>query len=146
MRRCATDGYPFDGPPVLLPTSYDQRLDKFTFENLCFCSPSCAKGWLFRDAGLHPNRMQLFSLYCHRVLNMEGEVDICPDPRFLRDYMFDPSDGMTVAQFRSQNPDSTWAVAGEHIDPCVCKNERVVEAPKSDVKLDSDMYALTEVS
>lgn len=99
-RRCAQDGYTFDGPPTLLPSQRDSKTLVFTFMNLHFCSPSCAKGYLFRDAHCTMDKIHLFHQYAREILGLE-DVRVSPDPMFLQDYMVTPGTGKSIEEFRS---------------------------------------------
>ena len=111
------DGFPFDGEPTLVPVAYDHQTATFTYENLQFCSPACAKGWLFRDPHTNTDRIQLLTLYCTTVLGLVDPVQVCPDPRFLCDYMLEPATGLTIEQFRTRTTGLQTGFA--HINPVV---------------------------
>jgi hypothetical protein len=109
--RCAQDGAAFDGEPVLLPVDRDPVTRVFTFANLCFCSVACAKGYLFRDAHSRTDHIHLFHIYVAEVLGLTKEqVQVSPDPMFLRDFMLDPSKGLTLEQFRGSSSSSGTVV------------------------------------
>lgn len=94
-RRCMLDGFPFEGEPYLVPKSYDKRTQKFEFENVVFCSNECAKGYLVRRFNIHPEQLSLFRMY------VGHSVNVCPDPTFIVDYMYQPDNGMSIEEFRS---------------------------------------------
>jgi hypothetical protein len=119
IRKCIMDGFCFDWEPTLVPIEYDREQQKFIYENNVFCSPACAKGWLFRDVHNNTDRLQLFSLYCKKVLNVCGHITMCPDPRFIREYMFDPEKGITIATFRAQHQSHILATGFKHVCPSV---------------------------
>jgi len=113
------DGFAFTGEPTLVPISYDGDRDAFVYENTIFCSPSCAKGWLFRDVHNNTDRMHLFALYCKKVLGIHELINICPDPRFICDYMMDPSKGITLETFREQVGVHVLATGFKHMSPSI---------------------------
>ena len=103
VQRCAHDGFSFPGPAIFLPKSHDIVMNIFTYENLVFCSPSCAKGYLFHDARTTTSKIQMFSMYCRNVLGIQDNVEICPDICFIKDYMIDQRMGITIEEFRATN-------------------------------------------
>jgi hypothetical protein len=118
--RCAQDGAAFDGEPVLLSMDRDPVTHAFTFANLCFCSVACAKGYLFRDAHSRTDRIHLFHIYATEVLGLTKEqVQVSPDPMFLKDFMLDPSKGLTVEEFRASSVSSETVVGtpSTNVDP-----------------------------
>jgi hypothetical protein len=117
QQRCKMDGFEFDGEPTLVPVHRDRNTNRFTYENVVFCSPSCAKGWIYRDVHVHTDRINLFTLYCLQELGVTENVRVCPDTRFLQVYMKDPGTGLTIEQFRSAN--GTLPTGFKHIDPMV---------------------------
>ena len=98
--RCTMDGFPFHWKPVLLPKDYDCNSGTFTYENVSFCSPECAKGYLFKDVHTHTDRIHLFSLYCRNILGLKTAVGVCADVASIKDYMVDPESGISIEQFR----------------------------------------------
>jgi hypothetical protein len=131
--HCFNDGFPFLHAPTLLPTKYDEIKKSFLYDNIVFCSPSCVKGWLFRDVHNNSERIQLFTLYCEKVLKIScGELDICPDHRFIQQYMVDPEGGIDIETFRAKNPDYTLATASTSINPAIDKRTSLQSVPKED--------------
>jgi hypothetical protein len=118
--RCAQDGAPFDGEPVLLPVDRNPVTHAFTFANLCFCSVACAKGYLFRDAHSRTDRLHLFHIYVVEVLGLtKDQVQVSPDPMFIKDFMLDPSKGLTLEEFRASSSSSETVVGtrSSGVDP-----------------------------
>jgi hypothetical protein len=142
VTKCATDGYEFTNQPFLAPVSYDQSSDVFTFENIHFCSPSCVKGWLFRDIHRNSARIQLFTLYCKRKLGIDKVVDICPDPRFINEYMIDKSKGLTIREFRSKNDQYALSVAYPHVNPSIDQSVYLQAVPTDHDELDETAYTV----
>ena len=139
-KRCAMDGYEFTGPACLAPVKYDQHTDQFTFENLSFCSLSCAKGWLFRDIHNNSARINLFTLYCTNKLHLKTIVDICPDPRFINEYMIDRAKGLTIQEFRNQNSKYVLSAAYAHINPAIDQSVYMQVTPTENTELDETEY------
>jgi hypothetical protein len=118
--RCAQDGAPFSGDPVLIPIDRDPVTHAFQFANLAFCSVSCAKGYIFRDAHSRTDRLHLFHLYVTEVLGLpKDNVQVSPDPMFLKDYMVDPSKGLTIEEFRASSSSSSSVIGTRRsgVDP-----------------------------
>lgn len=136
------DGFNFTGAPFLVPVKYDQQTDVYTFENLAFCSPSCAKGWLFRDIHVNSARIQLYTLYCTSRLRLPDTVDICPDPRFIDEYMIDRTKGLTIQEFRSQNSDYVLSVSRDHINPSIDQSVYMQVVPTENNELDETRYTV----
>jgi hypothetical protein len=131
--RCFNDGFPFSHAPTLLPTKYDQIKKTFVYDNIVFCSPSCVKGWLFRDVHTNSERIQLFSLYCEKVLGLSClKVDICPDHRFIQEYMVEPEGGITIETFRAVNPTHLLVTGTHTINPTIDKRDSLHLIPKED--------------
>ena len=141
IMRCALDGFEFDGQPSLVPVAYDQQIEQFKFANLVFCSPACAKGWLFRDPHTNVDQINLFSLYCKTQLGLGTSVDTCPDPRFISAYMHDDSGGMTIDEFRSRTTDFSYVVSTETTHPNIIDTSvSIHKVPKIDVDMDTSEY------
>ena len=139
-RKCIMDGFTFTGEPTLVPTGYDRETDRFVYENNVFCSPSCAKGWIFRDVHNNTDRIQLFTLYCKKVLCIQEQIHICPDPRFIREYMYEPEKGISIETFR----DTTHILATgfKHVNPSVDQTIYLEEI-KTDVDgIDENEYTV----
>ena len=137
-KKCMMDGFPFSGEPTLVPVSYDRDRDTFLYENIVFCSPECGKGWLFRDVHNNTDRLQLFTLYCKKVLGLHAHVSICPDPRFINEYMLDPAKGITLETFRtSQSPLCTGF---KHINPSVDPTVYLEEIKTDTDGIDENTY------
>lgn len=114
------DGFVFTGEPTLVPMSYDCESGTFTFENIVFCSPACAKGWLFRDIHNNTDRLHMFTLYCKNILHLQGPTQMCPDPRFIHEYMADPEHGITIDTFRNTTT-HVLATGFRHVSPSIDK-------------------------
>lgn len=134
------DGFSFVGEPTLVPVSYDSDLDSFVFENNVFCSPSCAKGWLFRDVHNNTDRLHMFALYCKKILGIQGAVHICPDPRFIREYMIDPSKGITIEAFRDRVGTHVLATGFKHVSPSVDQTLYLEEIKAESDGIDESEY------
>jgi hypothetical protein len=132
--HCFNDGFPFSHGPTLLPTQYDPIKKTFLFDNIVFCSPSCVKGWLYRDVHTHSERIQLFSLYCETGLGISCvDVDICPDHRFIKEYMMEPDNGITIETFRAKNVTHLLVNASSTINPVIDKREILQSIPKENM-------------
>lgn len=105
-KRCAQDGASFEGESIFVPVSCHPTTNEFTFANLHFCSPGCAKGYLFRDAHSTNDRIHLFHIYCRKVLGIDGNIQPSPDPIFLKDYMVDPTLGLSIEEFRNMSTEN----------------------------------------
>lgn len=138
--RCRMDGHTFTGGAILVPTKYSVDRKEFQYENLVFCSPSCAKGWIFQDVRRNTDQLHLFSLYCRQVLGLSDPVEICTDPRFLQSYMSDPSQGLTIEQFRSRHPTRLLVTAYQHIHPWVDQSIKAEEITRGSGQLDVSLY------
>jgi hypothetical protein len=144
--RCMSDGFEFSGSPVLLPKRYDSVKNEFIYDNVVFCSPSCLKGWVYRDINIHGDNIQLISLYIHKVLGIDAStVDICPDPQFIDAYMFDKTKGMSIDTFRSHNEKYIYAMKDKHINPSLNESKEICKVDKSDGFLDKDLYNTTSI-
>ena len=104
--HCLMDGFPFDHAPICIPVAYDSMRQKFTFEKKTFCSPSCAKGYLYRDISTSSDRLHLFALYCKKMLHMDV-VTTCPDPSCITSYNIDGV-GMSISDFRAKSGTSSY--------------------------------------
>ena len=140
-QRCTMDGFTFSGEPTLLPTSFNRDQETFVYENSVFCSPSCAKGWLFRDVHINTDRIQLFTIYCRKVLGLCEPIHICPNPQFIREYMLDPEKGITIDTFRAANTTCLLATGFKHVSPSVDKTVYLEEI-KTDVDGIDDTYTV----
>ena len=134
------DGHTFVGEPTLVPIKYCPDRKEFQYENLVFCSPSCAKGWIFQDVRRKTDQIHVFSQYCHQVLGLSEPVDICTDPRFLRSYMLDSSQGLTIEQFRSQHPTTLRVTSYQHVHPWVDESIKAEEITRGGDQLDISLY------
>jgi hypothetical protein len=141
-RKCIMDGFSFAGEPTLVPTSYDRDTDQFVYENNVFCSPSCAKGWLFRDVHNNTDRIQLFTLYCKKVLGIHGQINICPDPRFIREYMYDPEKGISIETFRERREKHILATGFKHVNPSVDQTIYLEEIKADADGIDENTYTV----
>jgi hypothetical protein len=136
------DGFAFAGEPTLVPTHYDSVQGTFLYENIVFCSPSCAKGWLFRDIHQNSDRLQMFTLYCKKVLGLHGHINICPDPRFIREYMFDPVKGISIDTFRTTHKTHVLATGSKSISPAIDQTVYLEEIKSDDVGIDENTYTV----
>ena len=141
-RKCIMDGFAFTGEPTLVPTSYDRATDRFVYENNVFCSPSCAKGWLFRDVHNNTDRIQLFTLYCKKVLCIHEQINICPDPRFIREYMYDPEKGISIDTFRERRDNHILATVFKHVNPSVDQTIYLEEIKADADGIDENTYTV----
>ena len=141
-RRCMMDGFAFSGEPTLVPISYDRQKGTFVYENNVFCSPSCGKGWLFRDVHTNTDRIQLFTLYCTKVLGIHGHVNICPDTRFIREYMLEPEGGISIETFRAANDTCILATGFKHVSPSVDKTIYLEEIKSNVDGIDDNVYTV----
>jgi hypothetical protein len=139
-RRCMTDGFAFTGEPTLVPITYDLERETFLYENNVFCSPECAKGWLFRDVHNNTDRLHLFTLYCKKVLGLHDTIHICPDPRFIRDYMVEPEKGITIDTFRTRRSTHVLATGSKHVSPSVDSTVYLEEIKKDADAMDESVY------
>lgn len=139
------DGFAFTGSPVLLPVKYDRVSETFLYENIHFCSAECAKGWLFRDVHNNTDRIQLFTLYCRKVLGLQEAVHVCPDPRFIREYMVDPEKGgITLDRFRERSSTHVLARGSKHVSPSVDEAVYLEEIKCDTDGLDESVYMAQE--
>ena len=140
-----TDGFPFDGEPVLLPKKFDAVKNEFVYDNVVFCSPSCLKGYVHRDISMHADRISLVSMYIHRELGIDARlVTICPDPQFIQDYMYDKTNGMSIETFRANNPDFVYGTKDHHIDPNIDTSKQPNKVQKVDGCLDKELYTIID--
>jgi hypothetical protein len=140
------DGFTFSDAPVLLPSSYDATTDTFKYENMTFCSPACVKGWVFKDVSIHSDKINLVSLYFHKVLGITGVVGICPDPQFIQDYMLtDKEKGISIEEFRKDNEQYIYATKTKHINPSSINTDRQLQqVDKNAGCLNDDTYTSAE--
>ena len=133
------DGHTFTGEPTLLPVSYDAVKSTFTYDNIVFCSPSCAKGWIFRDIQTNTDRMGIFTHYCREVLGIKRHVDICPDPRFIREFMATPhEDSLTIEQFRQQG--HLFGTGHAHTSPHIDQSTYLTKVTADTDEIDGALY------
>ena len=130
------NGHVFTGEPTLVPNCYQDH--KFQYENLYFCSPSCAKGWIFRDMRTHPDRIHLFALYCRQVLRLTEPVPLCPDPRFIDVYMCNPAGGLTIEQYRADSGRSR--TGHRHLSPLIDETLCIQPVVPGSERLDVGLY------
>jgi hypothetical protein len=72
-------------------------------------------------------------LYCEKVLGLSsGEVDICPDHRFIQEYMMEEDGGITIEVFRAKNPTHILATASDTINPTIDKRVVLQSVPKEE--------------
>jgi hypothetical protein len=140
IRRCIMDGFAFTGEPILVPVKYDRECETFIYENNVFCSPECAKGWLFRDVHNNTDRLHLFTLYCRKVLGLHDHIQICPDPRFIREYMVDPEKGITIDTFRMRHSTHVLATGSEHVSPSIDKSVYLEEIKSEIDGMDESVF------
>ena len=139
--RCMMDGHTFLGEPTLLPRSYDAVTSTFTYDNIVFCSPSCAKGWIFRDIQSNTDRISIFTHYCREILGITRHVDICPDPRFLREYMATPQvDSLTIDQFRQPSDGHLFGTRHTHTSPHIDQSTRLTKVTADTDEIDGVLY------
>lgn len=122
MHRCYMDGFPFETTPILLPLTYDSCTGTFTFDNIVFCSFSCAKGYLFRDMTKHADLIILLTMYARTSFNITDPIRICPDRRLIREYLYqDVPMCMNITDFRAATP--TYIITNQcksnHTVPCI---------------------------
>lgn len=147
MYKCLTDGFPFEGPPVLLPKKFDAVKNEFVYDNVVFCSPSCLKGYVYRDISMHADRIHLISMYMHRELGLDARnINICPDPQFIKDYMFDKTNGLDIETFRATNDNCIYATKDTYTDPNIDMSKQLQAVKKVDGCLDKDLYNIIDDS
>ena len=96
---CWNCAHPFEGPPLGLPKSYDERTEQFVVTGI-FCGPGCVVRYAREHSPeqLVPRRLGWFGLFLRKAFGREYDFYPAAPPRYMLQAFGGP---LTIEQFRN---------------------------------------------
>jgi hypothetical protein len=132
-KRCFHDGFPIEKgkPTFTFPVSMTPV--ETILSKLVFCDLSCVKAYLIFDACVHPNRLELFTMYVSKTYGI-NHITPSGERSILACYRHEG--GITIKKFREQNQITTFGLTNKTTSQVIVNEEEVEELQISSKELD----------